>query len=719
MNDEPKINFDTPLQATDALQRDKLSRTSFAKAAAMSLQKASSTKGLVVSIEGAWGSGKTSVLALIEALINGPDPDSQPVIVHFNPWIIGEKDAFLRHFLSRIANAIKLSDNSRDGKRVATEIKAYSKAFDLVKLIPGAEPWASLIKSVVGAAGEAAGAIAEYKSPDIEAYKQKLEEALRNFPRPIIVFIDDIDRLFPLEVFEMVRIIKAVGDLPNVGYVVAWDSAYVSRALENLGVPFAHSYLDKVVQVRMQLPRLSLAARRNFVNDELNQLHPEALRPRFKDQDDRLAHLYRYGLRDLLEQPRDIARVFNAVRLMEPLLRDEVVFADILGLTALSVKAPEVYELLRRDPRLFVDASADEFSSLDKSRKDAIENGISTRQAAYEASGLPSSVKQVVHFLFPLVAKAEGSYGPGKPSFVDGNIAHPGKLSVALQLSITDDDVSIKAARRYLQEPDQRPAVLASLTSENCTEFLELLGDFGKSIGGDNIFDLDVLCLDVARLSEHSLFVNRARARNESFSLHAEDAVLDAIGTLIEASDQTKMSAISKKIAMDSIAISCAAEIVSRSYHRERLNAPSKILVTANSREEILKAFGANVLQAARDGVLFDKINPGFVLWTTARLIPDICPKIYRVLMASAASLDKFALSMLGGSWDSTNGAYYSVPNDQSLLYAYCSIEQFKSYARKRLKDKSLLNPSRAAWRSVVEEKSFYGVDGTEAGRWR
>lgn len=168
-------------------------------------------------------------------------PRAAPVIVHFNPWLIGEKDALLRQFLSSIANAIKLSDHSRDGKKVAKELKAYAKVFDFVKSIPNAEPWASLIKSVVEAAGDATGSVSEYKTPDIEAYRQRVEEALRKFDRPVIVFIDDTDRLFPSEVFEMIRIIKAVGGLANLGYVVAWDAAYVSRALHNLNVPHAAS----------------------------------------------------------------------------------------------------------------------------------------------------------------------------------------------------------------------------------------------------------------------------------------------------------------------------------------------------------------------------------------------------------------------------------------------------------------------------------------------
>ncbi len=710
------INFDIPLQAGNALQGDKLDRTGYAESAAAALRKVSSSAGLVVSIEGAWGSGKTSALAMIEAILNQPGAAHQPLIVHFNPWLVGEKDALLRQFLSRIAGAINLSDHSRDGKKVAKEIKAYSKAFDLVKLIPGAEPWTSLIKSVFDAAGDATGSIAEYKTPDIEAYKQKVEEALRQFQRPIIIFIDDIDRLFPNEVFEMVRIIKAVGELPHVGYVLAWDSAYVSSALEKLGVPYAGSYLDKVVQIRMPLPSLSISARRKLINDALDELAPEALVPRFKAHDQRLSGLYYSGLRELLDQPRDMARVFNAVRMIEPPLRGEIVFADILGLAALSVKAPAVFELLRRNPRLFVGRVVDDHGLLEKS-EDVIKDGTPERGLAYDASSSPSSVQRVVHYLFPSVAEAEDSYALGHASYVDGTIAHPARLAVALQLSVTSGDVSLEAAKRYLQQPEQRLAVIESLTTENCYAFLELLGDVAQSLGGQGIADLDDLCMSIAGLPEQALFVDCAKAGKESIGLNAEDNALRAVVMLLKSVDNDRMEPLAKKIATDSRTLSCAAEIVTQSYVPQRQRYSEQLTAPTGARDAVLQAFAANVLKAAQEDRLFQMNNPSFILWTLARSVPTDCPAIYAAVKAVQPSLDNFALEFLRNSWDSTHGQTYSLPRDESLHSVYCPLDDFKAHAASRLEDESLRNPAKAAWRSVVEGRNLYGVDGSEARR--
>ena len=711
--DSLDINFDVPLKTASALEQDKLNREGFAGIAAAALRKVSSSAGMVVSIEGAWGSGKTSTLAMIEALLLKEVVPGSPLIVHFNPWLVGEKDALLRHFLSRIASTVKMNDHSRDGNKVAKEIKAYAKVFDLVKLIPGAEPWASMIKSVVEAAGSATGAISEYKTPDIEAYKQRVEDALKNFDRPIIVFIDDIDRLFPLEVFEMVRIIKAVGGLPCLGYVVAWDSAYVSSALEKLGVPLATSYLDKIVQVRMPLPNLSLVARRTLIDDALKNLDPEAVRSRFLNQDERLGFLYHSGLRDLLDQPRDIARVFNAVRMMEPLLRDEIVFADILGLAALSVKTPAVFEMIKKKPYLFVGRLPDDFSSLKKA-EDVMTEGIEERRQAYQAYGLSNAAQRVVHFLFPAVAAVEDSFSLGGGSYAEGNISHPAKLAIALQLSVTAGDVSIKAARNYLQNPNQREMVVASLISENCDEFIDLIGEVGRSIRCEGVADLDELCLSIARLVEVPLFVERAKSDKKILRFNSEDTALRAVVVLINTMCKKHMPAIAEQIAIDSIALSCASEIVSRSYNKKHKRYTDGINLSPESKDRVLHIFSANVLSAAKTGALFEKNNTGLILWVMARIDPEACPNLFSVLKDADPTLDRFALHYLSGSWDSTNGTAYNLPSDESLHGVYCSLADFKAHAAERLQDDNLQNPERAAWRSVVEGKSFYGIDGSE-----
>ena len=638
----------------------------------------------------------------------------RPVIVHFNPWLVGERDALLRHFLARISKVIALSDHAKEGRRVAKEIKSYAKVFDIVKLVPGAEPWTSIIKTVFESVGESAGSIAEYKTPDIEQHKQRVEEALRKYPKPIIVFIDDIDRLFPLEVFEMIRIIKAVGDLPNLGYVLAWDSTYVAEALKNVNVPQAESYLEKIVQVRMPLPSISLSARGQLINNALTSIHPEALKSRFKDDESRLSSLYFAGLRELLEQPRDVTRVFNTVRVIEPALRGEVNFADIVGLAALMVKATPIFELLRKSPSYFVGRLAHD-NGLGEKSDDLVKAGADERNTAFNACKWPAQVKRVVQFLFPLVAKTDDEFAFGQVSDVAGHLAHPARLLVALQMSIGTADVSLGAARTYLHQPHERDAVADALTAENCLEFMETLGDVAEFSDGKDICDLDDLCLSIAALADRNPFPVRSKARDQVFVLRSENVALRAIDNVVRAVDPDKGNEIAGKIIQTRPALTVAAKLVGRSYLWKKDERTEPVIATSNSKETVLQTFAANVLARGLANDIFATANPGFVLWILARVAPDTCRGVFDALKTADPTLDSFALEFLEHSFDSSKGQTYCLPKDTALLTAYCPLEEFKKHAELRVATHNLEFPTRAAWMSVIEGKALYGVDGSDS----
>ncbi|MCI1012124.1 hypothetical protein HWE02_22990 [Pseudomonas oryzihabitans] len=707
------IDYDLPLQPELAIADDKLSRVNFSEIATAVLRKVPCATGFVLSIEGPWGSGKSSVLSIMQAMLESKDLADKPILVHFNPWLIGDKDSLLRQFLSSIEKAVKLSDSSKQARRVAKEVKAYSKVFDLIKFVPGAEPWASLIKSAMEAAGDATGSIAEYKIPDIDERKRRVETALRALDCSVVVFIDDMDRLFPAEVFEMIRIVKAVGDLPRVGYVVAWDAEYIKSALSNLQVPQAESYLDKIVQVRMRLPSLSYSARTKLFDSAVSSLGSEAVKPIFEGGEKRLAYLYRYCLRELLEQPRDMSRVFNAVRMMEPLLRGEVVFSDILGLAAISIKAPILYELVRYKPQLFVGPlPGQEF--LHRNSSKLLEDGSSERSCAYENS---EAIRKVVHFLFPEVAHIEGGFSMGRRSYSEGVISHPSRLMVALQLGITDADVSIRTARQYLASPELRNDIVEALSPAVFDEFLEMLGKLGSTLPSDQVVGLLDICLSIARFIDLPAYVAQSLKQGKSFGGDAVDLALQQIKFLTSTSSAELQSSIYTALIKDPDALSCAAELMRTNFVSKERKYDSDLTVDPVYEKPAIDWFSKNCLNAVKRRKFFGLNHPGRLLWTLARLNSKACKKIFSLVESDDYELDEFAKFFLCRSWDSSKGDAYSLPEDRGVLLAYCSLETLKQHALRRVSDNALGFPVRASWLSVIEEKPIYGVDGSFVNR--
>ena len=691
------IDADKPLPVGEAIKNDKLDRLHFARSVVKSLESIDSLNGFAVSVEGAWGSGKTSTLAMVEELLS--QDGGKAIVVHFNPWLIGDRDALLRQFLDTVATTVSETSLVTIGGKIAKAFKNYNALFDAAKYIPGLEPWITITQSIASSVGK----VAESRHGNLEYQKKEVEKVLRELEIPIIVFIDDIDRLFPQEVYEMIRIIKAVGDLPNVGYVLAWDAKYIQDALESASVPMAGTYLDKIVQIRLPLPRLSFSVKSALFDEALARLPKEARHTYFPNNQGRMERLFHYGLADMLEQPRDIVRLFNTVMLIEPALRGEIELADIVGFAALMLKAPAVFDLLRRKPEWF---SGRRMTGLflEKS-EDIIGEGKKYREKACDACDRPDAVRSLVNFLFPMVGKV------GRAEDVEGHIGAPSRLYIALHMHIGTNDVSLIAARRYLLSPEEQTTIEAGLTVGNCLDFLEKLGEIPGTIAKRSLIDLHETCLSVSRLVDQEPCVSKGKEEGVWVSrpFMAADRAIEKIIAVVDAN---RFEEIANDIVKDRESLTIAMGIVIRS-HSEPSRIYSRLVLSEKDREQATQQLAQNILDAARESRLFKTGDPSMLLWSVARFAPEKCPDIFKAIERNDPTLDCFVLQMMRKSFDSNKGQIYAMPDDQSILEQYCPLADLREKAMKRLHSPDLMLPAKAAWMALAENRKFYGVDGS------
>ena len=76
---------DTPIKARE---QDLIGRTPFAERLADILKSAAGPESLVIGLYGPWGSGKTSVINLVENALSRKDDDGKAgvSVVRFEPW---------------------------------------------------------------------------------------------------------------------------------------------------------------------------------------------------------------------------------------------------------------------------------------------------------------------------------------------------------------------------------------------------------------------------------------------------------------------------------------------------------------------------------------------------------------------------------------------------------------------------------------------------------
>lgn len=701
-----QLNHDQPLDKKEALEpgKDKLGRIGFAESVVQALSHVNKEQGLVLSIEGKWGSGKTSTLAMVEALLD-LEP-TKPLVVHFNPWLVGDRDALLGQFLSKVGKAAKLSDHAANGKRVAKEIDAYANAFDVIKLIPGAEPWATIVKSVFTSVGSATGAIADYKTPDLEERKQKVEDALKKLAQPIIVVVDDVDRLFPKEVFEMVRIIKAVGDLPNVGYVMTWDAEYVAAALKSADVETADAYLDKIVQVRLRLPAMSESGKQILLDEAYLRLPSEAREAYFSGHQNLFGFFLESGLRKMLAQPRDVARLFNTVGLIEPALRREVVLADIIGLSALMNFAEPLYKLLVQSREQFVGGLYFNMDTdFDGTENDHLKVWADEREAAIAACRNPEAVEAIVKFLFPQVTARKKGFPHQTSLELDGRLNHPQRLDVALQGGVGPDEVSLWDVQNFVSDEGKRHEVLSRLTRGNWRSFLDAV----QASKG--------LCRQLTEKQRVELYFSLTRAADggpfsavDKFSqfLSGPKSVWLAVGAMADALDVNRIVDIAYQLATDPGSLTVASLILDPHFIENRYPRDTLIFVDPAQRTAACHAFGVNVLTHSTQDEFWKLPTAGAVLQVLGEVAPDCAKQVYEAIALAPDKVNKLMVAVLFAGTSSSHGDYYDFTVKSKILEAFGPLSEFKSHALASVGNEALDPETRAALRSMVEEKQVF-----------
>jgi len=284
---------------------DRLNRTSFAERIGEALKLKADSSPLVVSLEGPWGYGKTSVINLINQYYESLKPGDRPVVFSFNPWMIGNAENLVQEFIVQFGSAVGMSSKAKNVQDAAKQLLAYSKVFNVMKWIPGAEPWASVIEKVLSGVGSATEKIGELKNLNLDKKRTAVVSALKKIKRPIVVFIDDLDRLPPDEVFQMIRAVKAITDFPRTSFLIAFERHYIENSLTLYGIDDSGSYLDKIIQVRLHLPLIAEDDLHLLAVSELQNLSETNLTLLFEGDQNRLSEIYNFSVKPLIRTPRE------------------------------------------------------------------------------------------------------------------------------------------------------------------------------------------------------------------------------------------------------------------------------------------------------------------------------------------------------------------------------------------------------------------------------
>lgn len=361
INDEPITNPSKDLYHYDSLAYEIARCISAADA---------SNSSFTICINGIWGSGKTSLINLIENCIDKESDNnlSAPTFVRFNPWHFESQEQLLTGFFQLLKEALLgrtdwLKDTER--KTLGETLSRYSTSISFPSITEAASLLTGPLQGII-ASGNIfskiivkilSAAVGRYFTNSISLDKMKatIDDYLRKRETNIVVVIDDIDRLSDSEICLIFKLVTLTASFPHIVYLLAFDRAVVEKALCNLQRDDGAGYLDKIIQLSIEMPRLSssdISQQINLIVSNLQKRSPFS----FEDQT-HLSNVLTRIVSPLICAPRDICRIKNYAETNSARLHGDICVADLIALSTIQTLLPDLYSWLWDNARAIFNES--------------------------------------------------------------------------------------------------------------------------------------------------------------------------------------------------------------------------------------------------------------------------------------------------------------------------------------------------------------------------
>ena len=376
--------------------QDRLGRRSFAEAIARQVRAVLAESGFTIAVVGEWGSGKTSVLNMVAEALKGGD---DVAILHFNPWLFSSADDLVTRFFRELSAQLGRG-RSEKLKNVAKAVAELGQSLAPLSPVPGTTSVANLLGKITNQWA---------KQPSLHEKRDHLRKALEQAKSRIVIVVDDIDRLEAGETREVMRLVRLTSDLPNVVFLLAFDRRHVARSLGE-SEQEGRRYLEKIVQVSHDLPTV----REAILPGMFLPLLDELIRGRDLEQldTDIWSRVFYEVVKPLLGNLRDVKRYLYSLPVTLDTIGQEVALADLLGLEALRVLRPSLFDELKGHAHCLVHSHSVPYSWLNEEvRNREITNELSAMLD--RADDDREILNSVFEILFPATQTFLGRMGYG------------------------------------------------------------------------------------------------------------------------------------------------------------------------------------------------------------------------------------------------------------------------------------------------------------------
>ncbi|GFD87003.1 ATPase [Alteromonas sp. KUL150] len=245
-----------------------------------------------VGVFGDWGAGKSTILELTKSAL--ADDEEDYIQVSFDAWMFQGYDDAKAALLETIAATLvkraetdkSLSAKAKDFAGRVNKIRLMGLLMDAGGLAAGVPTFGGFqkffgmftggddgefdfedVKNGVEGAGEVSKKNKDllkkkkgFSPPkEIKEFRKAYSDLLAGFGKPLIVYVDNLDRCSPYNAISTLEAIRLFLFLPNTAFVIAADEDMIRLAVGEYhkGSSQRHQtdYLDKLIQIPIHVPR--------------------------------------------------------------------------------------------------------------------------------------------------------------------------------------------------------------------------------------------------------------------------------------------------------------------------------------------------------------------------------------------------------------------------------------------------------------------------------
>lgn len=275
---------------------------------------------MTISIQGDWGSGKTSMMNMVRSKIDGSVHS-----IWFNTWQFSQFQMQDNLAVSMLGSL--LSELDCDKKKVK----------DLLGTLGNASRTALKILADNVAGGVVADKLGEIMgTPEIDS-AEKIKEIKNDFQNAInkklnslnkdkaVIFIDDLDRLQPSKAVELLEVLKVFLDCEKCVFVLAVDYSVVTQGIkqkfgDSVDEEKGRSFFDKIIQLPFKMPVAQYDIS-NYISDALKGMGIAS--------DEKSVKQYVGLIENSIGcNPRSIKRLFNTYMLLDIISQESAYSAN-------------------------------------------------------------------------------------------------------------------------------------------------------------------------------------------------------------------------------------------------------------------------------------------------------------------------------------------------------------------------------------------------------